>query len=36
MLMSTVGFRPEKGYAGDVQEELKATDPTSCQRGRLT
>jgi hypothetical protein len=30
MLMSPVGLRPEKGYAGIAQEELKTTDPTTC------
>jgi hypothetical protein len=36
MLMGLVGLRPEKVCAGDDQEELKITDPTSCQRGRTT
>jgi hypothetical protein len=36
MLMSSVGLRSEKGYAGDAQEKLKTTDPTSRQRGRPT
>jgi hypothetical protein len=34
MLMSPVGLRPEKVCARDVQQTLKNTDSTSCQRGR--
>jgi hypothetical protein len=29
MLMGTVGLKPEKGCAGDVQQKLKTTDPIS-------
>jgi hypothetical protein len=36
MLVSPVGLRPEKGCAGDAQQKLKTTDPTSRQRGRPT
>jgi hypothetical protein len=36
MLMSPVGLGPEKGGAGDAQQTLKSTDPTSRQRGRPT
>jgi hypothetical protein len=36
MLMSPVGLRSEKGCAGDAQQKLKTTDPTSRQRGRST
>jgi hypothetical protein len=36
MLMSPVGFRPEKGVVGDAQQNLKTADPTSRQRGRPT
>jgi hypothetical protein len=36
MLMIPVGLRSEKGCAGDAQKKVKATDPTSRQRGRLT
>jgi hypothetical protein len=36
MLMSPVGLRHEKGCAGDAQQKLKTTDPTSRQRGRPT
>jgi hypothetical protein len=36
MLMSPVGLRSEKGCADDVRQKLKATDPTSRQRGRAT
>jgi hypothetical protein len=36
MLMSPVGLRSEKGCAGDAQQKLKSTDPTSRQRGHLT
>jgi hypothetical protein len=36
MLANPVGLRPEKGCAGDVQQRLKTTDPTSRQRGRPT
>jgi hypothetical protein len=32
MLMSPVGLRSEKGCAGDVQQKLKSTDPTSRQQ----
>jgi hypothetical protein len=31
--MSPVGLRSEKGCAGDAQQELKTTDPTSRQIG---
>jgi hypothetical protein len=34
--MSTVGLKSEKGCAGDAQQKLKTTDPTSRQRGRST
>jgi hypothetical protein len=34
--MSPVGIRPEKGCTGNAQQKLKATDPISRQRGRLT
>jgi hypothetical protein len=34
--MNTVRFRSEKGRAGDAQQKLKGTDPTSRQRGRPT
>jgi hypothetical protein len=36
MLINPVGLRPEKGCAGDAQQKLKTTDPTSRQRGRPT
>jgi hypothetical protein len=36
MLMSPMGLRPEKGCAGEDQQKLKTTDPTSSQRGRPT
>jgi hypothetical protein len=36
LLMRPVGLRPERGCAGDAQEKLKITDPTSGQRGRPT
>jgi hypothetical protein len=36
MLMSPVGLRPEKDYAGDVRQKLKTKDPNSRQRGRPT
>jgi hypothetical protein len=36
MLVSPVGLRTEKGCAGDVQQKLKSTDPTSRQRGSST
>jgi hypothetical protein len=36
MLMSPVGLRSEKGCAGDAQQKLETTDPTSRQRGRPT
>jgi hypothetical protein len=36
MLMSPEGLRSEKGCAGDAQQKLKTTDPTSRQRGRPT
>jgi hypothetical protein len=36
MLMSPVGLKSEKGCAGDAQQKLKTTDPTSRQRGRPT
>jgi hypothetical protein len=36
MLTSPVRLRPEKGCAGDAQEKLETTDPTSYQRGRPT
>jgi hypothetical protein len=35
-LMSPVGHRFEKGCAGDDQQKLKTTHPTSHQRGSLT
>jgi hypothetical protein len=31
MLMSPVRFRPDKRCAGDAQQKLKTTDPTSRQ-----
>jgi hypothetical protein len=34
MLMSPVGLRSVKGYAGDARQKLKSTDTTSRQRGR--
>jgi hypothetical protein len=34
--MIPVGLKPEKGCAGDAQQNLKTTDPTSRQRGRPT
>jgi hypothetical protein len=34
MLTSPVGLRSEKGCAGDAQQKLRSTDPTSHQRGR--
>jgi hypothetical protein len=34
--MSPVGLRSEKGCAGDAQQKLKTTEPTSRQRGRRT
>jgi hypothetical protein len=34
--MRPVGLGLEKGSAGDAQEKLKNTDPTSRQRGRPT
>jgi hypothetical protein len=36
MLMSPVGLRPEKDWAGDAKQQLKTTDPTSRQRGLLS
>jgi hypothetical protein len=36
MLMSPVGLGSEKGCAGDAQQKLKTSDPTSRQRGRPT
>jgi hypothetical protein len=36
MFMSPVGIRSEKNCAGDAQQKLKSTDPTSRQRGRPT
>jgi hypothetical protein len=33
--MSPVGLRPDQGRAGDAQQQLKTTDPTSRQRGTL-
>jgi hypothetical protein len=36
MLMSPVGFRSEKGFAGDDRQKLIITDTTSRQRGRPT
>jgi hypothetical protein len=36
MLMSPVGLRTAEDCAGDTQEKLETTDPTSRQRGRLT
>jgi hypothetical protein len=33
MLMSPVGLRSEKGFAGDARQKLKTTDPTSSLRG---
>jgi hypothetical protein len=35
MNLSPTGLRPEKGCAGEAQQQLKTTDPTSRQRGRL-
>jgi hypothetical protein len=34
--LSPTGLRPEKDFAGEAQQELKTTDPTSRQRGRPT
>jgi hypothetical protein len=34
--MSPVGLGSEGGCAGDAQQKLKTTDPTSRQRGRPT
>jgi hypothetical protein len=34
--MSPMGLKSEKGCAGDAQQKLKSTDPTSRQRGRYT
>jgi hypothetical protein len=34
--MSTLRLRPERGRSGDAQDNLKTTDPTASQRGRLT
>jgi hypothetical protein len=34
MLKCHVGFRPEKGCAGDAQKKLETTEATSRQRGR--
>jgi hypothetical protein len=36
MAMSSAGLRPEKVCAGEVQQQLKTTDPTSRQIGRST
>jgi hypothetical protein len=36
MLMGHVGLRPEKGCAGNAQQKLKTTDPTTHQRERPT
>jgi hypothetical protein len=36
MLTSPVGLRSEKGCAGNAQQKLKTTDPTSRQRGHPT
>jgi hypothetical protein len=36
ILMNPMGLRPEKGCAGDAQQKLNTTDPTSRQRGRST
>jgi hypothetical protein len=36
MIMSPGGLRPEKGCAGDAQQNLKTTDPTPRQRGHPT
>jgi hypothetical protein len=36
VLMSPAGLRPEKDSAGEAQQQLKITDPTSRQRGRFT
>jgi hypothetical protein len=34
--MSPVGLRSEKDCAGDAQQQMKTTDPTSRQRRRLS
>jgi hypothetical protein len=34
MLMSPVGLRSEKGWAGNARQKLKNADPTSRQRAR--
>jgi hypothetical protein len=36
MVMSSAGLRSEKDFAGDTQQQLKTTNPTSRQRGRRT
>jgi hypothetical protein len=34
--MSPTGLEPEKNWAGEVQKQLQATDPTPRQRERPT
>jgi hypothetical protein len=34
MVVSPAGLRNEKDCAGEAQQQLKTTDPTSHQRGR--
>jgi hypothetical protein len=36
MVMSPAELRPEKDCAGEAQQQLKITDPTSRQRERPT
>jgi hypothetical protein len=36
MLISPAGLSPEKHCAGEAQQQLKTTGPTSRQRGRPT
>jgi hypothetical protein len=36
MVLSPAGLRPDKDSAGDAQQQLKTTDPTSRQRGGPT
>jgi hypothetical protein len=31
MIMSSAGLRPKNDYAGEVQQQLQTTDPSSCQ-----
>jgi hypothetical protein len=36
MVTSPKGLGPEKDYAGEVQQHIEKTDPSSRQRGRPT